>query len=129
MTELNSKIMTDDIKCISSPNLINILRTIKAIQKRMKDPEIKNLEFIQMYDKLGKEFEDFFNKHTKIFTMVIKGENLRILASVLYYKDKIEKGLMTEQQLSEMLAEKYLPSHLKAEADARIKEMRIKGEI
>lgn len=119
----------EELRYISSPKLVHILKTIKNIQKRMKDPDIKNLDFIQIYDKLGKEFEDFFNKYTKIFTMIIKGEDLSVVASVLYYKDKIEKGLMTEQQLSDMLAEKYLPKHLKMEADARIREMRDKGEI
>lgn len=126
---LKSKITGDDLKEITSPKLCNILKTIKSIQKRMKDPDVSNLDYIRIYDKLGKEFEDFFDKYTKIFTKVIRGDDLNIVISALYYKDKIDRGLMNESELSEMLAEKYLQPDLKKDSDAKIKEMREKGEI
>lgn len=121
--------MNSTMKSITSPNVMYIIKTIKDIQKRMKDSDVENLEYIEVYDKLGKEFLYFFDTYTNIFTKVVKGEDLHTIASALYYKDKIEKGLITEPQLSELLANKYLPSHLKEEADAKIKMMKDNGEI
>lgn len=123
LSELKISITDSELNDITTPSVLYIMKTIKAIQNRMKDPDIVGLEYIQVYDKLGKEFNDFFEKHITIFTKVIRGENLNIVASALYYKDKVEKGLMTEAQLSELLAKKYLPTHLKEESDAKIKEM------
>jgi len=129
MSELKTNVTHDELKNITTPTVIEIMRTIKAIQTRMKDPDIVKLEYIHVYDTLGKEFSDFSDKHTTIFTKVIRGENLNTIASVLYYKDKVERGLITEEQLSELLAKRYLPSHLKEESDAKIKEMKSRGEI
>lgn len=129
MSQLKTIIRNDELKDITTPEVLVIMKTIKAIQNRMKDPDIVGLEYIRVYDKLGQEFSNFFDTYTKIFTLVIRGENLNTVASVLYYKDKVAKGLMTEAQVSDMLAKKYLPDHLKAESDARIKEMRDNGEI
>lgn len=127
MTDQKTKITDEELKNIVSPNVYYIIKTIKTIQNRMKDPDVSGLEYIQVYDKLGKEFSDFFDKYTAIFTKVIRGENLNTIASVLYYKDKVERGLITESQLSELLAKKYLPTHLKEEADTKIQEMKEQG--
>lgn len=123
MAELKTNVSNNELKEIISPNVIYIMKTIKAIQRRMKDPDMVNQEYIRVYDALGREFSDFSDKYTAIFTKIIRGENLNTVASVLYYKDKVDRGLMTEEELSSMLAEKYLPTHLKAESDAKIKEM------
>ncbi|AGF85309.1 hypothetical protein QJ854_gp473 [Moumouvirus goulette] len=109
---------------ITDPRVIEIMKTIKLIQKRMKDPDLINLEYIMVYDILGKEFLYFSDRYTEIFTKVIRGEKMDIIASILHYMDKIYKGNMTESELSEMLANKFLPANLKADADAKIKEMK-----
>ena len=129
MAELKTNISDADLKEITTPSVIYIMKTIKQIQKRMKDPDVANLEYILVYDKLSKEFEQFFDRYTGIYIKVIRGENLTTVASALYYKDKVDRGLMNQDELSDMLAKKYLPAELKAESDARIKEMKEKGEI
>lgn len=123
MAELKKVITDKDISSITSPKLKNIFGTIKQIQKRMKDPDLVNQEFIRVYDVLGKEFSEFADTYTHIFTKVVRCEDLKTVAAVLYYKDKVDRGLMTEAELSEMLSSKYLPKHLKDESDAKIKEM------
>ena len=129
MAELKTVISNSELRDITSPNVVYIMRTIKAIQKRMKDPDIVNLEYIRVYDALGKEFLDFFDNNTAIFTKVIRGENLNTIASVLYYKDKVDRGLMTEEQVSNMLMKKFLPAHLREDAEAKMKEMKERGEM
>nr|WBF70757.1 hypothetical protein [Megavirus caiporensis] len=109
---------------ITDPKALEILSTIKKIQQRMKDPDVISLEYIRIYDKLGREFEEFSDQYTDIFTKIIRGEKLDIIASVIYYMDKIYKGTMTEEELSDMLATRFLPAHLKADADAKMKEMK-----
>ncbi|AEX61659.1 hypothetical protein [Acanthamoeba polyphaga mimivirus] len=109
---------------ITDPKALEILSTIKKIQQRMKDPDVISLEYIRIYDKLGREFEEFSDQYTDIFTKIIRGEKLDIIASVIYYMDKIYKGNMTEEELSDMLATRFLPAHLKADADAKMKEMK-----
>lgn len=116
--------MSENNLGLTSPSIIHIIGTIKAIQKRMKDDDIAHLEYMRAYDLLSQEFNDFFDKHTAIFTKVIRGEDLRTIGTVLYYRDKVDKGLITESQVSNLLAEKYLPPNLKAESDAKLKEMR-----
>ena len=129
MSELKTNVTGTDLKEITSPSIISIMKTIKQIQKRMKDPDISELEYIRVYDTLSKEFEDFFDRYTGIFIKVIRGENLSTVASVLYYKDKVDRGLMSQEELSDLLAKKYLPADLKAQSDAKLKEMKEKGEL
>ena len=128
MSELKTNVTDAEMKEITTSSVLYIMKTIKQIQKRMKDPDIARLEYIRVYDTLGKEFDEFFEKYTGIFIKVIRGENLSTVASALYYKDKVERGLITQDELSDMLATKYLPADLKAEADAKIKEMKEKEE-
>lgn len=126
MSELKTNLSNNDLKEITTPSVLYIMKTIKEIQKRMKDPDLVKSEYIVVYTKLEEEFSEFADNHTRIFTKVVRGENLNTIASALYYKDKISRGLMTEEQLSDMLATKYLPSHLKEDADAKIKELKLK---
>lgn len=107
---------------ITSPVVLYIMHTIKAIQARMREPDLINSEYITIYDTLGREFQEFSDEHTAIFTKVIRGESLATIASVLYFKDKEEKGAITESQISDMLATKYLPTSLKQESDAKMAE-------
>ena len=120
---------TEQISSIKSPEVVYILQTIKKIQQRMKDPEILQMEFIRRYDKLSYEFNEFFERYTGIFARVVKGENLDVLASVLYQRDQVLRGIITEEELSNKLAEKYLTKEQKAEADQKLKEMRAEKKI
>lgn len=119
--------MSEELFGMATPDIINILKTIKLIQKRMKDPDVVDLEYIKVYDKLGKEFTLFFDTYTHIFTKVIRGESLNTLAAGLYYQDKMLRGLMTEEEIADLLAKKYLPSNLKQESDMKLKEMKDKN--
>ena len=123
--ELKAAVSNNELKEISTPSVIYIMKSIKTIQKRMKDPDMAGLEYVRVYDTLAREFAEFSDKYTFIFTKVVRGENLNTLASILFYKDQVERGLITEEQLSELLAKKYLPAHLKEESDNRIREMKL----
>ncbi len=125
----NEQIPFAKIGGITSPNAVYIITTIKKIQQRMKNPDLKDLEYIRIYDLLTNEFSYFAEKYTSIFTKVVRGESLAIIAASLFYKDKVEKGLMTESELSDMIAKKYLPAHLKNESDAKLKEMKMNEKI
>ena len=129
MSQLKLNVTPDQISSISTPEVLYIIKTIKQIQKRMKDPDMTNIEYIRVYDKLSHEFDDFFNRYTGIFAKVTKGEDLSVLASALYYKDQVAKGLISEADLSNKLAETYLPKKLKDESDMKIKSMKNEGII
>jgi hypothetical protein len=126
-SELKTQVTNEELREIKTPRIIAIMKTIKAIQKRMKDPDLVKEDFITVITKLGEEFQDFADRYGLIFTKVVRGENLDMVASVLYYQDQVALGLITEEKLSDMLAEQYLPKHLKDEADAKIKEMKEQG--
>lgn len=117
------------LQSISSPDIIEIIQTIKKIQQRMKDSDICDLEFIYVYDKLGREFNEFSENHKVIFDHVIKGKSLDILAASLFYKDKFYKGEISESELSQLLANKFLPSNLMEESNKIMKEMSSKQSI
>lgn len=129
VTELNLNPSDDQLRSIKSPSIISIMRTIKRIQQRMKDPDIRHLEYIRVYDQLGREFDDFFNRYTQIFISVIRGEDLKSLASVLYYKDQVLRGLVTEQELSDKLAKKYFTTEHYEASKKNLEELKRKGEI
>lgn len=124
MAQLKETVSDEELLKVTSPKILYIMKTIKSIQSRMKEPNNANLQYIEMYDKLGKEFSHFFDTYTTIFTKVIRGENLNLLASVLYYNDKVERGLITEAQLSDMLSKRYMPAHLQAESNKIVNQMR-----
>lgn len=109
-------IATDGIKNFlntAPPDITEILLVIKQIQKRMLDADMLNLEYIYVYDALGKEFTEFSDRHPHIFTKVIRGENLNTLAATLFYKAQVDNGLISEQKIRDALADKYLPADLK----------------
>lgn len=126
---MSLEVSQEDLKGISSPEVINIIKTIKEIQKRMKDPDNINLQYVELYDKLSYEFNSFFERYTGIFVKVTRGEDLTTLASVLYYKDQVLRGLVTEEQLSDKLASTYLPANLKKDADVKMKELKEQGKL
>lgn len=126
---MNLNPTNEQLLSVKSPEVIYILQTIKKIQQRMKDPEILQMEFIRRYDKLSYEFNEFFERYTGIFARVVKGENLDVLASVLYQRDQVLRGIITEEELSNKLAEKYLTKEQKADADQKLKEMRAEKKI
>uniref|UniRef100_A0A6C0LRX4 Uncharacterized protein n=1 Tax=viral metagenome TaxID=1070528 RepID=A0A6C0LRX4_9ZZZZ len=109
---------------IKSPQVMYIIITIKKIQARMKDSDMINSEYIRIYDQLSREFNHFFETYTDIFIKVIRGIDIEILASVLYYKDQVFQGLITEEQVADKLAQKYLPKHLKVASDIKLKELK-----
>lgn len=129
MTSLVTNPNPQQLNDITSPEVLIIIKTIKAIQKRLKDDDVKDLEYIRAYDKLSYEFNDFFERYTNIFVKIIRGDDLKILASTLYYKDQIYKGLITEEDVSKMLAEKYLPANLNEESKKNMKDMKDKGLV
>ena len=126
---MNLNPTNEQLLSVKSPEVIYILQTIKKIQQRMKDPEILQMEFIRRYDKLSYEFNEFFERYTGIFARVVKGENLDVLASVLYQRDQVLRGIITEGELSNKLAEKYLTKEQKADADQKLKEMKAEKKI
>jgi hypothetical protein len=124
MADLMGDTDTTQIANITSIEILYIIKTIKNIQERLNDPDIVHLEYIRVYDTLGKEFEYFFNTYTNIFVKVIRGDNLSILASVLYYRDKHLKGEVTEEWLADKLAQTYFPEDLKKESDTQLKKLK-----
>lgn len=114
---------------IKSPAVINKIRTIKQIQSRMKDPDVRNLEYVRVYDKLSREFDDFFSRYTSIFIKVIRGETLDVLAAALYYQDQVLQGLISEEEVAGLVAGRFLTPEQKAESDARLAEMKKNGEL
>lgn len=125
----NYKLDNNIEKIIVSDKYRNIIKKIKLLQKRLKDSDVKNLSYIETYDKLSKEdeFSQFFDTYTDIFKKVIEGCDLTILASSLYYKDQVERGLLEESLLTETLSKKYLPENLQNDAKKSLKEMKEKG--
>ena len=98
----------EQIPVITEPEMVSIIMTMKEIRTRMKDPSVRDLDFIHMYDQLGREFNDFFERYTGIFVKIIKGDDLRVLVSALYYKDRISKGFLTEATLADRLAKQHM---------------------
>jgi hypothetical protein len=124
MSNLKTNPSPEEMTQIKSPYVLAIIKIIKQIQARMKDPDLKDLEYSRLYDTLSKEFDEFFNKFTNIFIKVTRGESLDIIAANLYYLDQVVQGKISEAQVADMLATQYLPAHLKADSDAKLKEMK-----
>ena len=122
-TTLNTNPSADDMSSIESPQIKLIIATIKQIQKRLKDDDIRNLEYNRVYHQLSNEFNSFFEKYTSLFIKVIRGEDLKTVASILFYKDKVLTGKITENQVTQMLANKYLPENIRDDVNKKLAEM------
>jgi len=110
-----------DMYGISTLSVLSTIRIIKQIQKRMKDPDVRDLEYVRVYDKLSREFDDFFNKRTAIFIKVIRGESLDILAAALYYQDQVARGLITEEEVANLVFKLHITDpKLQAESAANL---------
>lgn len=103
---------TSDKTSITSVDVIYIIQMIKKIQARMKDPDNVKLEYMEIYDKLSREFSYFSDNYGEIFTKVIRGDSLKTIAQILYFRDKVSRGLIKESELSEKLASIFLPKEL-----------------
>lgn len=103
---------------IATSNNIYILTTIKAIQKRMKDPDLVYEPFPKVYNKLSFEFPTFFEKNGDIFTKVVRGESLATLACVVFYEDKVRRGIITQESVNKMIEERYIAENLRQSKSA-----------
>lgn len=112
------------LKHIKSDEISYIIKTIRSIQLRLKDPDIIKLDYAHQYDKLSYEFNHFFENYYHFYLKVLRGENMATIATILFYKDKINQGLMTEESLSDALASKYFTPELKSKSDEKINEMK-----
>ena len=100
---------------ITTPEVINIIKTIKQIQKRMLDPDLVDQDFAIVYNTLCNEFSDFVENNTQIFMTIVKGKDIRTVCEVLYFRDKVLKGEMTESELSDLLAKRFIPEKLRTQ--------------
>lgn len=111
--------------CGITPSILHIIKTIKQIQERKRDPAISKLEFTEMYSILSEEFSDFADQYTTIFSTVIRGERLDMVARSLYYKDQLLRGLITEEEIADKIAATVIPLNLRTDVDdalSRIKQ-------
>jgi hypothetical protein len=98
---------------LKDPEMIELVNLIKMVQTKMKEPDNTNLEYVQIYDKMAREFPDFSDRYPSIFTRVIQGKALDTLASAIFYQDKIRQGVYTETQLANTLADHYIPEEIR----------------
>jgi hypothetical protein len=108
---------------ITSPPIVEAICTVKQMLKRMKQPDLADKEFPVIYERLSEEFPEFFQEYSSIFPKVID-KKLGTIMSILYYRDKFHNGTMTEAEIAQLPASKYMTPELKAESDARMMEMR-----
>lgn len=118
--------ITQGIKC---KNILYIIATIKRIQSRMKDSDMVDKDFVTVYNKLAHEFVPFSDDYAKIFDNVVKGKNINQIANLLFYKDRVDRGLTSESVVSNVVAERFLPTDLKTQSDIKIREMQQRGEL
>jgi hypothetical protein len=120
------KLPKPDLKSITSTRVLAIIDTIKRMQNRMKSRDLINEDFAIIYSTLSDEFPLFFDNNPEIFKLIVSKnkQNLQILTQILYCRDRVDNGFMTEGELSETLSNIYLPKNLKEESDKKIREIR-----
>jgi predicted unusual protein kinase regulating ubiquinone biosynthesis (AarF/ABC1/UbiB family) len=120
---------------ILTPSIRHLFDTVRAIRKRLLDPKLSSLSFPEIYQKLSDEFPSFSSEQPRMFVRLVETtkpettpeERQKIfdrITSILYYRDKVMRGLMTEEEVADIVAGKFLTPELKAESDRRLKEMR-----
>lgn len=98
-----------ELPFIKDPELVDLLKTIKQFQARLKQFQGT---YAQACETMEKEFPDFASKYNSIFVMLIRGDKYDTLGKVLYYRSKVLNGEMEESELASILAEKYIPSDI-----------------
>lgn len=112
MTTFHNTSTKTDLPNIKSALVTGIILSIKQIQKRLKDPDVACLSYYEALEKMTSEFTQFATDHGSIFTKVVGCEDLSTIASILYYKDKVDSGAMTESEVSSLVNKKYIPEKL-----------------
>ena len=121
---------------IKSDQIVYILQMIKYMRTRMKEPEIKSMNFARAYDTLGKDpmLDHFFDRYTKLFIQVLENKpgDLQMMVTLLYYKDMMNQGKITQTEvdvLSKELAKKHMPQHLYDESNKNITDLKTTGKL
>lgn len=89
-----------------SGTALYIIITVKEMQKRMLDQDLVNEEFAVNYDRLSREFNDFFEKYPNIFSLVVKCKDPYVLAQIVYFYSKCMKGEKSEEEIANMVFSK-----------------------
>lgn len=91
-------------------SVTSIISNIKHIKHLMNQPEYSKLSFGQLHLKLVKipRVGEFQMNNSTIFNMVISKRDLTTIASILYYKNKVDSGVMTSEELASKVSQKYV---------------------
>lgn len=120
---------------IISPSVKILFDTVRAIKIRINQNDVKTLSFPEIYQKMTDEFPTFASQQPRMFVRLIettkpemtpveKQKVMDNICSVLYYRDKVVRGLITEEEVADIVAGRYLTPELKAESDRLLKKMR-----
>ena len=66
---------------IANPEIIEIVRQIKSIQKRISQPDLVDKTPLQIFQALETEYHDFSCKFPSIYKNIVKRKNLDTIAS------------------------------------------------
>lgn len=108
--------MTDSIPelpFIKDQQLMELLFTIKQFQSRMKEPDLMSASYAEACEILQDEFPEFSKNYNSIFLMLLRGDKYDTLATVLYHRSRVLNGEIQEEELANMLADKYIPKELR----------------
>lgn len=91
----------------------SLLETTVTILKKLKSPKYKNMSYIEKYNAIFDEHDNFCTKTGGLLKAILDEEDLAPIAMYVYYLDKIEKGELTlmqvEETMRDVLAKIYLP--------------------
>jgi hypothetical protein len=119
--------MIPELPDLQSKQVIYILTVIKYMQKRMCEPDIRIMNFARAYDTLSKDknLEHFFNRYTSIYIKVLENKlpSMRVLAGTLFFLDQNYQGKISEAELADILASKFMDENQKKESDKAVKQL------
>jgi hypothetical protein len=91
----------------------SLLETTVTILKKLKSPKYKNMSYIEKYNAIFDEHDNFCTRTGGLLKAILDEEDLAPIAMYVYYLDKIEKGELTlmqvEETMRDVLAKIYLP--------------------
>ncbi len=93
-----------------------IIKTVKIINAKLSTDEFQNLTFMEKYNKICDDHEEFMFNTGPLIKIIIKNGDLSVMAMYIYYLKKVEQGQMSmnqvETKMGEIMAKLFFPKNL-----------------
>lgn len=93
-----------------------LLKTAIIINKKLHTEEYKKMTFMEKYNNICDDHEEFMFNTGPLIKIIIKNEDLAVMAMYIYFLKKVENGELSLHEvgvkMGEIIAKLFFPKNL-----------------